>query len=71
MQGEIHILFVGDHGQGSYNQSFQVCNVESPKSKLNTEVINLFDAKDVKANLKTALMQYQDQLQELQHSEWR
>lgn len=71
MQDEIHIKFGGDHGQGSYKQSFQVCNVESPNSVLNTTVISVFNAKDVKANLKTALLQYREQLHELQHSEWR
>ena len=71
MNNEIHIKFGGDHGVGSYKQSFQVCNVESPNSVLNTTVFNIFEAKDTKPNLKTALLQYQADIHELQNETWR
>ena len=68
---EIHIKIDGDHGLSSYKESFQVCNTKNPNSKENTIVFNFFQAKDKKANLKTALLQYKTEMQDLQLSQWR
>ena len=71
MNNEIHLKFGGDHGLSSFKQSFQVCNVIAPNSVLNTTVITVFEAKDNKPNLKTALLQYVPQIRDLQNETWR
>ena len=71
MNNEIHLKFGGDHGVGSFKQSIQVCNVDRPNSVVNTTVVCLFEAKDNKANLKTALLQFQEAIKQLQTMTWR
>lgn len=71
MNNEIHVKFGGDHGHDTYKQSFQVCNVTAPNSVQNSIVFNIFRAKDTKPNLKTALLQYQEQISQLQKETWR
>ena len=71
MGNEIHLKVGGDHGGGSFKMSFQICNISKPNSKENTIVFCIFEAKDKKVNLKTALLQYKDAVSELQSTLWR
>ena len=71
MNNEIHIKFGGDHGGKSFKLTFQICNKDKPNSSDNTVVFNIFEAKDHKENLKTALSQYKDAVDELQSMTWQ
>ena len=71
MSDEIHVKIGGDHGRGSFKMNFQICNTEKPNSPENTICFVLFEAKDRKENLKTALSRYKDDVNDLQSSVWR
>ena len=71
MQNEIHLKIGGDHGGKSFKACFQVLNTEKPNSKENTTVFSIFEAKDYKANLKTGLGIYTNQIDDLQNSTWK
>ena len=71
INGEIHIKIGGDHGDKSFKIEYQICNRENPNSKENTVVFCTFEAKDKKINLKTALLQFRDEITDLQRSVWR
>ena len=68
---EIHIKIGGDHGGGSFKECYQVCNTANPNNKENTLVFCVFEAKDLKQNLRTALTQYKAQIAQLQQMNWR
>lgn len=70
MREEIHIKIGGDHGGSSFKACFQVCNTASPNSKDNTVVFSIFEAKDYRPNLKTALGVFKEQIDELQQMKW-
>ena len=61
----------GDAGGGSFKMAFQIAHVQKPNSKTNTVVFAMFHAKDSWANLKTALLQYKQQVNILKESGWR
>ena len=61
-------LFVklgGDHGQKSMKFAFQLANLEKPNSSKKTVFLCIFEAKDSRNNLRTAVEKYQEQLAEL------
>ena len=68
---EIHLKIGGDHGGGSFKMCYQIANTENPNSKDNTLVFCLFEAKDTKANLKTALGRFKEQINNIQLSKWK
>ena len=49
----------------------QLAKTKNPNSRLNTNVIAVFQANDSRSNLWTALDQYQDQITEIEGMEWR
>jgi len=51
--------------------AFQIANLDKPNSKTNTVVFTIFNAKDSWANLKTALLQYKQQVNILKEATWR
>ena len=61
-EDEVHIKVGGDAGGGSFKMAFQIAHVQKPNSKTNTVVFAMFHAKDSWANLKTALLQYKQQV---------
>ena len=71
MNEEVHIKIGGDHGGGSFKMSYQLCNQKNPNSQSNTVVFNVFEAKDNKLNLKTALSQYKNSITDIQKTSWR
>ena len=71
MNNEVHIKIGGDHGGGSFKMSYQLANQKNPNSKANTVVFSLFEAKDNKINLKTALSQYKESITDMQNIAWR
>lgn len=70
-EDEVHIKVGGDAGGGSFKMAFLIANVQKPNSKTNTVVFAMFHAKDSWANLKTALLQYKQQVNILRESSWR
>ena len=70
-EDEVHIKVGGDAGGGSFKMAFQIANVQKPNSKTNTVVFAMFHSKDSWANLKTALLQYKQQVNILKESSWR
>ena len=70
-EDEVHIKVGGDAGGASFKMAFQIANVQKPNSKTNTVVFAMFHAKDSWANLKTALLQYKQQVNILKESSWR
>jgi len=71
MNDEIHIKIGGDHGGDSFKACYQVCNVQSPNSKDNTVIFSMFEAKDSRANVRTALNVFTRQLDQLQETRWK
>ena len=65
LDGKIFIKIGGDHGQQSMKFAFQLANLPRPNSSKNTVVFCLYEAKDNRNNLRTALKHYKDQLAEL------
>jgi hypothetical protein len=61
----------GDKGGGTFKMSFQVANVENPKSQQNTVVFNIFVAPDTFCNLKLSLDQYSEDVQQLSSLIWK
>ena len=68
---QVWIKFGGDHGGHSFKLCCQILNVHTPNSTVNTIPICLFAAKDVPANLETAVGQYRAQLIELAATKWK
>ena len=48
-----------------------VQHTHNPNSKDNTVVFNIFEAKDYKPNVKTALNQFHEEIAQLRRSQWR
>ena len=71
MNGEIHVKIGGDHGGKSFKACYQIVNKENPNSKDNTIVFSLFEAKDLRTNLRTGLERFKTQIDQLQLMEWR
>ena len=67
----LYIKLGGDHGQGTMKFECQVANVAKPNSTKNTVVFAIFEAKDTRNNLRTILMRYKEQLEELKKSKWQ
>ncbi|XP_019616490.1 PREDICTED: uncharacterized protein LOC109464011 [Branchiostoma belcheri] len=69
--GELWIKILGDHGGGSFKMAFQVLNKESPNSRTNTVVFNIFNAKDSRENLATGMGRFSQEIDELQGRQCR
>jgi len=52
-------------------EGYQIVNKENPNSKDNTVVFSLFEAKDLRTNLRTGLERFKSQIDQLQLMEWR
>ena len=70
-EGEVHIKLGRDDDGGSFNMALQITTLEKPNSKTNTVVCTMFHAEDTRANLKTALLQYKQQVNVLKEASWR
>ena len=68
---QIYVKTGGDHGGKLFKACYQVVNKENPDSKDNTIVFSLFEAKDLRKNLRTGLERYKTQIYQLQLMEWR
>lgn len=64
-EDQMYLKLGGDHGQGSMKFAFQVANLEKPNSSKKTVVFSIFEAKDTRNNMRTALDRYKEQLAEL------
>ena len=63
---EIHIKIGGDYGGGSFKMSYQIVNTINPNSSENTIVFNIFESKDLRANIKVAMARFEKQIEALQ-----
>ncbi len=67
---EMWVKLGGDHGGGNFKMACQIVNIENVNSKDNTVVFQIFEAKDYHDNLKTALLPYKEQVNELSEISW-
>ncbi|XP_035686133.1 uncharacterized protein LOC118422598 [Branchiostoma floridae] len=70
-EDEIWVKIGGDHGGPSFKMAFQPLNVLHPNSKTNTSVFCLFESKDNRENITTALGRFKDDVKTLQEEMWR
>ena len=70
-EDEVWIKIGGDKGGGTFKLNVQLANTKNPNSRLNTNIIAVFQANDSRSNLWTALEQYQEQITEIEGMEWR
>ncbi|XP_065672293.1 uncharacterized protein LOC136090116 [Hydra vulgaris] len=63
---EIYIKIGGDYGGGSFKMSYQIVNTINPNSSENTIVFNIFESKDLRANIKVAMARFEKQIEALQ-----
>ena len=70
-EDEIQVKIGGDHGGGSFKMAYQIANVERPNAANNTVAFCLFEAKEYKENLVTALTKFAEQINELRETKWR
>ena len=68
---EIWLKIGGDKGGSSFKMNFQIVNVQCPNSVGNTCVFVAFQAPDSLTNLHVALDRYKEQLDVLQHTQWK
>ena len=68
---QIWLKIGGDHGGGNFKLSIQIANTANPNATRNTIPVCIFKEKDSPANLETALGQYRNQVEQLQHTTWR
>ena len=71
MNNEIHVKIGGDHGGKSFKACYQICNTSAPNSKDNTVVFSIFEAKDIRQNLRTGLSYFKNQVDDIQTSKWK
>ena len=65
-QNEIWVKIGADKGGGSCKCTFQILNVKNPNAKDNTVIFNLFEAQDTYSNLKSALSNNIEQINQLE-----
>ena len=68
---EIWLKIGGDKGGGSFKMSLQIANVAHPNSPQNTVVFCAYEARDTASNLHIALDRYRQQVERLEHLEWK
>ena len=68
---ELWVKIGGDAGGGTFKMNFQLVNVPSPNSPLNTCVFAIFDAKDTTTNLHVALDCFRDEVENLDGTIWK
>lgn len=60
-----------DKGGTSFKASLQIVNTYKPKSVKNSCVFAVFEAPDTSTNLHIALNRFQDQVSDIQSSNWK
>ncbi|XP_019627911.1 PREDICTED: uncharacterized protein LOC109472567 [Branchiostoma belcheri] len=68
---EIWLKIGGDHGGTTFKMAFQPLNIKHPNSKANTSVFCLFESKDSRENITTALARYKGDLKKLEEEMWK
>ena len=71
MNDEIHLKIGADHGGKSFKACYQICNTENPNNKDNTIVFSIFEAKDLRSNVRTGLGSFTSQIDAIQETKWR
>ncbi|KAI8495260.1 hypothetical protein Bbelb_272460 [Branchiostoma belcheri] len=71
MTDEIWLKIGGDHGGGSFKMAYQLLHKTHPNTAANTTVFAIFEAKDSRDNLKTALGRYRAEVEALQKEKWQ
>ena len=71
LNNELHVKLCADHGGKSFKACYQVINRNRPNNKDNTVIFSMFEAKDLRTNLRTGLGRFGPQVNQLQSSTWK
>ena len=63
-----YVKLGGGHGQGAMKFAYQLANLDKPNSSKKTVVFSIFEAKDTRNNMRTALGRYKEQLEALKQT---
>ena len=68
---EVWVKLGGDKGGTSFKASIQIVNTEKPNSIKNSCVFAVFEGPDSSTNLHIALSRFQEQVSDIQRSNWK